>query len=288
MKRSFYLILAAISILSATPCSAQRAAAPNREGLCDTDYDYPLYGNVSSIKVSTYKLVDKFGAETKGDFLGSHVIHFNSKGDVTSAHVYLGEGVTEICTYAYDSQGRITSINSKDADSGSYEGKTVMKYGSNGKMSQCSRYMANGSLYSRDMYTYDSNNRIIREQSYSGDGTFLLKTSYSYGSNGKVSTEICYDDSNTISYKKVFVYDSYKNLVKFTSYEQNGSIIYEETYKYDGKGYLILSTEMERLDINKVTYKYRYDSRGYVIEKRSYIGDALIPDRIEVYTISYR
>lgn len=288
MKRLFYLILAAISILSATPCSAQRAAAPNREGLCDTDYDYALYGNVSSIKVSIHNLVDRYGTESKGDFIGSHTIRLNSRGDVSSAHVYFGEGVTEICTYNYDSQGRLLSVDSKDADSGSYEGKTVIKYGSNGEISQRSRYNADGSLYSRYMYTYDSNKRLIRETVYSSDGSLLYKTNYTYGSNGKLSTEICYDSDGSMSLKRTYVYDAYKNLTRFTTYESNGSKTYEETYSYNKSGYMTSSTEINNFYSYKTIYKYRYDSRGNIIEKRCYNGDAMIPDRIFTYTITYR
>lgn len=286
MKRFLFLIVAAVAFV--VPCSAQRSAAPERIGLIDTDYDYPLYGNVSSIKQSTYELVDKFGTESKGAYIGSNTIKFTSYGHVSSASIYFGEGVSETCSYVYNQQGKITHINHVDNDTGASAGKTVFQYGSNGKWSQRAKYYSSGSLDSKTIYSYDSSNRLSIETEYDNYGSLVLKSVYTYGSNGKVSQIICYDGRGALLYKKKFIYDSYKNLIRFTSLNANGGKEYEETYKYNSNGYMTSSTEQDFIYQYKMTYKYKYDSRGNIIERRSYDSDALIPCQLVVYTITYR
>lgn len=288
MKRLLLLIVAILLAAPIMPCYAQRAAAPERIGLIDTDYDYALYGNVSSVKQSVYELVDKFGTETKGSYIGSSTIKFTTRGHVSNATIYFGEGQSEICTYIYDQNGRITSVNHVDEYDGSNAGKTVFKYGSNGKWSQRGRYWPNGSLMSKTVYSYDSANRLSAEIEYDSDGTILSKSVYSYGSNGKVSQMLVYDSRGKLIFKKKYTYDSYKNLISFTTYNANGGKEYEETYKYNSNGYMTSSTEQDFMYGYKNTYKYKYDSRGNIIERRIYDGDALIPSQLITYTIAYR
>jgi hypothetical protein len=287
MKKLYLMASAFILSVFANPCNAQRPAAPERDALIDTDYDYALYGDVSSIKVSTYELKDNFGTESKGSLLDSHVIRFDSRGQVSTAKIYFGEGVSELCTYSYNSQGKITTVDHKE-ESGSIAGKTIIKYNSNGKKIQHSRYNGDGSLYTKDLFEYNSSGKLSREYCYGDDGSLYSKNVYNYGSNGKVSSIYGYDSANVLQYKKIFSYDQFKNLIKFSTYDGNGAKIYEETYKYNSNGYMTSSTERDFMYGYKLTYKYKYDSKGNVIEKRSYNGDALIPERIVIYTISYR
>lgn len=285
-------VTAAICCIAITPSYAQRAKAPERQGLdVDTEYVYGLYGNVSSIKVSIYNLVVRSGVESKGDFIDSNVIYLTSRGDLSKATIYFGEGVFSNCTYFYDQQGRLTKAETHDAYSGYYEGKSVFKYGSNGKKSERIVYESNGSISQTDKYTYDSQGRITSEITYFY-GRLSSKTVNTYGYNGLISRAVTYDSTGKIKYKKEWKYDSYNNNIRFTSYDSTGSKMYEKTYKYDSRGYMISSTE-EDYDLfygYKSAYKYKYDSNGNVIEKRAYSNDngRLEPNSLIVYTINYR
>ena len=288
MKRLLTSVLVVFAMLMVAPCSAQRAAAPERIALEDTDYSYPLYGNVASITVTTHELVNRGGTESKGDFLYSSVIKFTPQGHVSSASVYMGEGESELCTYLYNQQGRLTQINHVDEYDGSAAGKTTFQYGSNGKWNQKIRYAVNGSQDCKFTFTYDSSGRLSTECNYASNGKLSMKSVNSYGSNGKLSQTLVYDGRGALIYKKTFTYDSYKNLIRFTTYNANGGKEYEETYKYNSNGYMTSSTEQDFMYGYKTTYKYKYDSRGNVIERRSYDGSSMTPDRIITFQIAYK
>ena len=277
--------------ISIAPSYAQRPKAPERQALSDTDYDFSLYGNVSSIKVSSYDLVVRSGVESKGEFHDSNVIVFTSRGDLSKATIYFGEGFWGTCTYFYDQQGRLIRAETHDADTGSYEGKTAFNYGTNGKASERIVYERNGSISYKDKYTYDAQKRLLSEATYF-DGKLSSKTVNTYGSNGLISRAVVYDERGKKIISKEWKYDGYKNLIRFTSYDEYGNKSYEETYKYDSRGYMISSTEQSFDEFYETenTYKYKYDAKGNVIEKRTYgyYDNRLEPPSITIYTINYR
>lgn len=288
MKRLLTFVLVAFAMLMVAPCSAQRAAAPERIGLSDTQYDYPLYGNVASITVTAHELVNRGGKESKGEFYYSNVIKFTPQGHVSSASIYFGEGVSELCTYLYNQQGRLTQINHVDEYDGSAAGKTTFQYGSNGKLNQQIRYAVNGSQDCKFTFAYDSSGRLSTKCDYASNGKLTLKSVNSYGSNGKLSQTLVYDGRGALIYKKKFTYDSYKNLIRFTTYAANGAKEYEETYTYNANGYMTSSTEYDAIYGVKTIYKYKYDSRGNVIEWRSYDGNDNSPESILTFQIAYK
>ncbi len=283
--------VAVLCCISIAPSYAQRPKAPERQALSDTDYDFSLYGNVSSIKVSSYDLVVRSGVESKGEFWDSNVMQFTPRGDLSKATIYFGEGVLCICTYFYDQQGRLISAETHDAETGSYEGKSVFKYGANNKASERIVYERNGSISYKDKYTYDAQERLLSEATYF-DGKLSSKTVNTYGSNGLISRAVVYDEHGKKIISKEWKYDGYKNLIRFTSYDEYGNKSYEETYKYDSRGYMISSTEQSFDEFYETenTYKYKYDAKGNVIERRTYSNDSgrLEPLSITIYTINYR
>lgn len=283
--------VAVLCCISIAPSYAQRPKAPERQALSDTDYDFSLYGNVSSIKVSSYDLVVRSGVESKGEFHDSNVIVLTSRGDLSKATIYFGEGFWGTCTYFYDKQGRLIRAETHDADTGSYEGKTAFNYGTNGKASERIVYERNGSISCKDKYTCDAQKRITNEARYY-DGKLSSKTVNTYGSNGLISKSVMYDEHGKVLISKEWKYDGYKNLTRFTSYDEYGNKSYEETYKYDSRGYMISSTELN-IDIFygcDLTHKYKYDAKGNVIERRTYSNDSgrLEPLSVTIYTINYR
>lgn len=283
--------VAVLCCISIAPSYAQRPKAPERQALSDTDYDFSLYGNVSSIKVSSYDLVVRSGVESKGEFHDSNVIVLTSRGDLSKATIYFGEGFWGTCTYFYDKQGRLIRAETHDADTGSYEGKTAFNYGTNGKASERIVYEQNGSISCKDKYTYDAQKRILSETTYF-DGKLSSKNVNTYGSNGLISKSVLYDEHGKKIASREWKYDGYKNLTRFTSYDEYGNKSYEETYKYDSRGYMISSTEQSFDEFYETenTYKYKYDAKGNVIEKRTYdyYDNRLVPHSITIYTINYR
>lgn len=283
--------VAVLCCISIAPSYAQRPKAPERQALSDTDYDFSLYGNVSSIKVSNYDLVVRSGVESKGEFWDSNVMQFTPRGDLSKATIHFGEGVFCICTYSYDQQGRLISATTHDADTGSYEGKSVFKYGANDKASEKIVYEPDGSILYKEVYKYDAQQRILSEATYF-NGKLSSKAVNTYGSNGLISKSVLYDERGKKIASREWKYDGYKNLTRFTSYDEYGNKSYEETYKYDSRGYMISSTEQSFDEFYEKdnTYKYKYDAKGNVIEKRTYwyYENRLVPHSITIYTINYR
>ena len=124
MKRLFFAIaLVAVSCLSMSACatdsqndSSSKPEAPERQGW----WGIPLYGDVESVAVTTYKLEEKFGEVVRGDIESSEKYYFNKAGDMIEWAGYNSDG--------------------------SLRGKDVYKYDTSGNMIEGAGYNSDGSF----------------------------------------------------------------------------------------------------------------------------------------------
>ena len=85
---------------------------------------------------------------------------------------------------------------------------------------------------------------------------------YRFNDAGDVIEDVGYFPDGSLDEKEIFKYDSSGNMIEKARYYSDGSL--------DDK------------------YIYKYDSRGNVIEATGYVGEALIPESLTVYEITYR
>ena len=115
MKRLFLLSAIALvaicsnaygSSLIGTPTKPE---APERQGWWEEDF--PLYGDVESVTITTYELKDRFGELIRGNVDSSCKYYFNAAGDVIESAVYNSDGsLNDKTIYEYDSEGNIIEV----------------------------------------------------------------------------------------------------------------------------------------------------------------------------------
>ena len=165
MKRLFFAIaLVAVSCLSMSAYatdsqsdSSSKPEAPERQGWRE---DFPLYGDVESVVVATYKLEEKFGEVVQGDIVDCEKYYFNKAGDVIERDKYNSYG--------------------------SLRGKDVYKYDTSGNMIEGAGYNSDGSLLCKEIYKYDTSGNMIEEALYNYDGSLDEKLIYKYDTSGNV------------------------------------------------------------------------------------------------------
>ena len=125
MKRLFFAIaLVAVSCLSLSACATDskkesnsesmsacaiaKPEAPERQGWRE---DIPLYGDVESVTVTSYKFEDKFGEVVRGDIWRSEKYYFNKAGDVIEMDQYYPDGsLMGKDVYKYDTSGNMIEM----------------------------------------------------------------------------------------------------------------------------------------------------------------------------------
>ena len=85
-----------------------------------------------------------------------------------------------------------------------------------------------------------------------------------------------------------FYFNDAGDVIESARYFLDGSLAYKYIYKYDSSGNMI--EEAVYKSDGSLDYKhiYKYDSRGSVIEEAKYRSEALIPESLTVYEITYR
>ena len=197
MKRLFFAItLVAVCCLSMSACatdpqsdSSSKPEAPCRQGW---DNDIPLYGDVESVAVVTYKLEEKFGEVVRVDIEDSEKYYFNKAGDVIEEASYWSDGSLDcksICKY--DSSGNMIEMAGYNSY-GSLDFKAVYKYDSSGNKIEGVSYNSGGSLDRKNIYKYDTSGNMIEWASYWSDGSLDRKDVYKYDASGNMTEETVY------------------------------------------------------------------------------------------------
>lgn len=152
--------------------------------------------------------------------------------------------------YYYDSQGRLSEMDT------TYSGSTTPAY--------------------RTMYTYDGQGNLIKETMYHCRDNALYRE-LTYDGKGNVTKWVDYNNGKVWAQADYyFVYDKEGKPLEYTSKELNGGPSCSLKYSYDSQGRLIgqIGYTGEKLDLN---IGYRYDAEGRLVEvaKTTVAGEVL-------------
>ena len=172
MKKSilFTVLLSLLAVIA----YAQKLEAPKRQGW--NDWYGPLYGDVESVTITSYKLTEKLGKIVKDDIINKKWFYrFNQKGDVIEAAQYNSDGSLD-CKYTYkykyDLQGNRIEAAQYNSD-GSLNWKCTYKYDSQGNKVEEIEYTSDGSLFGKSFHKslckYDSHGNLIECINYVGE-----------------------------------------------------------------------------------------------------------------------
>jgi hypothetical protein len=222
MKRLFLITLVAICCScgssskqkpqSVTPSTtdsqsdlSSKPEPPVRQGW----YLGSLYGDVKSVTLTEYKLVDKFGEIVRDDVERCEKYYFNAVGNVTGVDSYHSDG--------------------------SLWNKRIYKYDASGNLIEDAWYDSDGSLRNKQIYKYNTLGNKIEYVHYNSDGSLYLRYTYKYNDLGNKIEEDEYD-SDVLSKKTFYNYDSRGNLIEMTEYSGNALIptiqtVFEITYR---------------------------------------------------------
>ena len=264
-------------MLLATASFAQvkKSPAPERTGW---DKEYPLYGQVKSVTISSYDIVNKFGKNEKGELKDRETYVFNSAGDVEQCV----KSVEYVLKYHYNTDG----VEIHKYSFGKLVTCTANKYDENGRVVESAVYDGEGALQTMTFNEYDSEDNHIGEIEYDSSGKVTAITCYEYNEQGDCTSIECYDsyeslaqENSLIGIHQSFTYDSAGNIAKclisgsvhslcLFHYDANGnlveiecrkslddSLVYKEILSYDESG-----DNLESI----ITYEPRFDGRMMV------------------------
>ena len=272
MKRTISLLflVAFAGCLTAYP---QKKEAPERQGWYSEEFG-SLYGDVESVNITYYTLVDKFGEIVKEKVDRKCIYRFNSKGDVVECCSYNSDGsLNEEQLSKYDSQGNEIEY-AKYNRYGTPEWKNFYKYDSQGNKIEHAHYNGDGSLHSKYLYKYDSQGNTIEEAWYKGDGSLEEKAFCKYNAHGKISEKNYYNRYDSLIYQTVYEYDSHGNLTFEAGYDNSGfdgerRLRHQHSFEYDSHGNVIGWEEMcsSLSTSHYLQHRYTYDAQGHMIEE---------------------
>ena len=254
-KISLLLMAAACMLVSVSSCSSPQSkektdkAKPTvRQGLEETRYNYPLYGNVSEIVTS---------AICNGCGYGSSVITFNEAGDVDCFSEY-DEGYTSSSSLFYDESGRLVSI-----------------------AAQLTSEFEDGILEtSRKEFVYDESGKLVCKNLYQGGIDLASVEKFFYDKKGCLSkSELKWE--NGFSFDVDCTYD--KSGKKITELEDG--ILKKYKYSYDKKG--VCTGYVMTSDVDEERREYKYDHKGNIIEVNDYMSGEVEPYMTTWYEITY-
>lgn len=206
-----------------------------------------LRGNVESITMEEYQLLDRNGSEETGVLISRVTYRFNGNGDV------LERNINNFYNYNQES-GSINGSSSGWSDK--------FEYDSMGKLTQESYYDSYGSLTTRRGYVYNSFGDITEESRYNSNGRNNYRNTYAYkyDSDGKMLEKYSYSSSGSLVSAQKYCYNLSGNLVEDWSYGSDGTLGTQR--KYDSQGNLI----EEYIPGSEWYEKYTFDSSGKRLE----------------------
>ena len=182
-------------------------------------------------------------------------------------------------SYAYDSQGRRTSMSSFDAG-GTQLGHVDYVY------DQAGNQIVGGKTFSMNdgrlcvvEYEYDAagnRTKLTNHVSDSLDSAVERAIQYTYDGEGNRIREDWYDGQGNLELYETFVYDASGREVKNERYDPDGTMECYWSYEYDGQGNKI-RTELYGADGAMLTYYiYSYDDAGNCLSQEYYEADGTL------------
>ena len=275
MKRLSLLVVAML-LATASFAQVKKSPAPERTGW---DKEYPLYGQVKSVTISSYDIVNKFGKNEKGELKDRETYIFNSAGDVEQCLKY-GEYVLK---YHYNTGG----VEIHKYSFGELVTCTANKYDENGRVVESAVYDGEGALQTMTFNEYDSEDNLIEEIEYDSSGKVTAITCYGYDEQGNCTSIEMYDSYDSLEQEETiiwirqsFTYDSAGNIAEclissgsvhslcLSHYDANGNLVEWECRKslddsLEFKNVLSYDESGDNLE-SIITYEPRFDGRMMV------------------------
>lgn len=201
-----------------------------------------LKGKVKSLKKTDFKVVNKFGKNTK-DTLGVDYKNYDENGNIVKSIAYNRDGnVAWNSTFKYNDKRNLVEEN-------------VFYY---------------GYLFIKKTYDYDDKGNMIEENNYNKEGILENKTIYNYDDKGNIIENNYYKSDGSLDKRCTYKYDENGNKIEIKAYTSDGSLDSITTYKYDDKGNVIEDkyTGSDGGLISKIAYEYSsYDKEGNWLKK---------------------
>ncbi len=204
------------------------------------EYEKNLKGPVKSIRIVTYKALDKGGG------------HYD-KGDVE-------KGMDNFLVN-YDRKGNMIK-------------KTA--YYPNGSIWWTANYIYEGS----DVKKKEPPLPKITIRPEKGEEGFKGKVTYRYDKKGQKTEEASYDAKGVLLWRYVYRYDNKGNQIERDSFDSQGNLIGREQCRYDLRTNLILEKTINTKSQLAYQCKWEYDDKGKVIKKEEYFTDHIAPEKI--------
>ena len=249
-----------LSILLTTSLSFAQTAGKE-------DYKNTLKGPVSSIRIVTYKALDKGGGNyDKGEVekgMENLLISYDKKGNMTEKIAYYPNGsVWWTANYKYEgsdvkkkapAKKEIKKAAPLEKGEEGFKGKVLYRYDKKGQKTEETSYDDKGALLWRYVYRYDTKGNQIERDSFDPQGTLIGREICRYDQNNRM-TERSISMKNQLAYQGKWEYDDKGKVLKkeefFTEHiapEKINSLVEDElrikgvlwkkfVYSYDNKG----------------------------------------------------
>lgn len=217
-------------------CCAAFAQSTGKE-----NYKKSLNGPVSSIRVITYKALDKGG----GNY---------GKGEI--------EKGMENFLISYDKKGNMTE---------------KIAYYPNGSVWWTASYIYEGS----DVKKVAPVKKEIKKAAplEKGEEGFKGKVVYRYDKKGQKTEEASYDDKQMLLWRYVYRYDNRGNQLERDSFDAQGTLISRESCRYDTANHMVEKTITVK-NQTAYQVKWEYDDKGKVAKKEEFFTEHITPEKI--------
>ncbi|OPZ97421.1 MAG: hypothetical protein BWY70_01507 [Bacteroidetes bacterium ADurb.Bin408] len=221
-----------------------------------------LNDSVESIRLVTYKALEKFGEIQKGDRVRDNSEDmdyykvFNNRGNIVERYEYQPDG--------------------------SLDRKTVWKYNKKGQKTEAlvvlsDKFYKSSSLETKNLYKYDTRMNITEQSIYESggkrDGAFTGKMIFKFDSSDKLTEKNIYFAEDKLYTKTKFVYDARRNKTEENIYNTEGALIRKIQYKYNEQGQLTESGEYNPDGILFSKTKFKYNTQGQLECEHTYSTD---------------
>lgn len=226
-----------------------------------TNNEFPVKGNIGSVKYLNYIGIEKFGEIIKdkkpeiGIFLFDELLIYNQDNLVTEEIQYLFDGKLNSKILHQFSERKLMKSLKQNSD-GELDWIKIFTYNTENRLQKDTWYKSDEkTIISMTQYKYDSNSKLIMEQNYKSDGTVSRSIKYEYDNNnlskmagysskGEMNYEILYSydknnsltetiDHNIIKGYYISTYNANKDIVDYAYKLNNGTLVYQRKMNYD-------------------------------------------------------
>ncbi len=243
-----------------------------------------LKGRVSSISISEYSVIVKFGEAQKSSLESKSLYKYNDYGNITEWNLFNSDGsLFAKFTSKHDNNGNRTESNNYNSD-GSLKSKSIWTYKydekGNKKEEICFHYDSNDRFLDKLIWVfkYDDKGYLYEQIGGISDSLYDRKFIYKYDSIGNVTEEEYLNKTDeNLNSKETYKYNSSDNRVENKSYNSQGSLETKWSYRYNNNGD-ITEEEYFSYTINgsnaKTTYEYdEYDKTENWIKRKQLFND---------------